>query len=273
MIIEYGSPAYLLFIFASLAVCALLYLFLRKKSARLQKNTVLALMLVNLFQHLFKSVIYPHITGGFNALSTAYNMCALLIIISPLALIFRVTVLRDFVFYAGSVAGIIAVAVPYWSIGKPATDPDYIRSFICHTLLFATSLLPLLLKLHRPSYKCFWRIGLCFFAALGLIILNDVLCILVGIYPGTDGMSVGEALALANPVWSFGPPESFAWAKDVAGLFLPDALVGKNGGTCVPVLWYAVPIYIIITVAALPICIAVDRKRFRVDRNEKSTKK
>lgn len=264
MKIYYGSAAYFMYIAAALFICAALYIILRGKSQKIQEYVILGIMLINVLQHLFKSLIYPQHTGlGFSALSTAYNICATLILISPLALLLNLKILKDFVFYVGSVAGIIATVIPYWNIGKDALHPEVMRSFICHTLLFVSSLLPLLLGLHKPSYRCFYKIGFCFLAVLCIIILNDAVCILIGIYPGVEGMTLAEALYVANPVWVFGPPEDFSWVMSIAKVFSPDAWVGVNdGGRLIPVLWYAVPLYLGITVVSLPVCALVDRKNF-----------
>ena len=49
----------------------------------------------------------------------------------------------------GSVAGIAAIALPVWYIGMDVSELgwDYARFYICHALLFITSVLPLLLGL------------------------------------------------------------------------------------------------------------------------------
>lgn len=266
MKIYYGSAAYFIYIAAALIFCAALYFILRGKSQKIQKYVILGIMLINVCQHLFKSFIYPQYAGlGFSAFNTAYNMCAALILVSPITLIFKFRTLRDFVFYAGSFAGIIAIVIPYWHIGADALNPEAVRSFICHALLFSTSVLPLLLGLHKPSYRCFYKIGLCFLLFLCIITLNDFLCIVIGIYPGLENMPPLDALYLANPVWAFGPPDNFLFILDIARAFSPNSWVGGSGGRCLPIFWYAIPVYLFITAAAFCVCTAVDRKNFVSD--------
>ena len=267
MKIYYGSAAYFIYIAAALFFCAAIYIILRGKSQKIQKYVILGIMLINVCQHLFKSFIYPGYAGlGFSAFNTAYNMCAALILISPIALIFNFRLLRDFVFYAGSFAGIIAIVIPYWHIGADALNPEAVRSFICHALLFLTSVLPLLLGLHKPSYRCFYKIGLCFLLFLCIITLNNYLCVILDIYPGLENMPPLDALYLANPVWAFGPPDNFSFVLDIARIFSPNVWLGEGaGGRCLPILWYAIPLYIFITVAAFCVCSTVDRKNFVSD--------
>ena len=267
MKIYYGSAAYFIYIAAALIFCATLYIILRGKSQKIQKYVILGIMLANVAQHLLKSFIYPGYAGlGFSAFNTAYNMCAALILVSPIALMLNFRLLRDFVFYAGSFAGLVAIVIPYWHIGADALDSEAVRSFICHALLFATSVLPLLLGLHKPSYKCFYKMGPVFLIFLCAITLNDLLCIVIGIYPGLSNMPVIDALYAANPVWAFGPPDNFLFVLDIARVFSPNAWVSfGDGGRCLPVLWYAIPLCLFITVAAFFVCSLVDRKSFISD--------
>lgn len=268
MIIYYGSPAYFLLILLAILLPFTLFFVLRGKSRKTSERVILFIMLINLFQHLFKSFLYPQYHGmGFTALSTAYNVCAFLIIFSPLALLLKIGFLSDFFFFSGSVAGIIAIILPYWHIGRPLFDEEVIRFFICHALLFASSILPLVLKIHKPSYKRFYLVGICFFSAILLIILNDVFCLKIGIYPGvsiTEG--VYGAMKKINPCWSYGPPEPFSGLLAVAKRLSPDVLVIRNGAySPTPVLWYFFPGYSIITIISFLVFSLVDARALRED--------
>ena len=264
MKIYYGSLAHIIYIVTALLFAFGVFLIIRKKSENTKKWVILSIMLVNTAQHLLKSVVYPQYWGlGFTALSTAYNMCALLILASPFALLLKSKILKSFIFYVGTSAGFLALLIPYWNIGDYMFDFEVIRFFICHLLLFTSSLLPLLTGLHKPSYKFFPLVGACFFFSLGAILLNDTFCVLLGIYPGVEHLSFADAMKAINPVWSFGPPDVFSWLLDLAKVFSPDVWVCDNSaGAPLPILWYLIPVYIIITLIAFPICVLVDRKNF-----------
>lgn len=267
MLINYGSPAHIMYILIALGFAFLLYWIFRKKSEKSQKILIYVLMAINIAQHLFKSLIYPqHFGEGFNALNTAYNTCALLILISPLAMLLKCKYIRDYVFYIGSAAGMVALCVPYWHIGMSAFSWDVYRFFLCHALLLASSVLPLLFGFHRASYKRAPLFPLYFFGGVLLIILNDIICIKLGIYIGAEKLTLIDALYFANPTWSFGPPEAFA------GLLLPicEALTPRfmlytQSGRCVPVLWYFIPLYILITLLAFALLASLDAKSFKTD--------
>ena len=257
MVVEYGSFAYILSLILPIALCALLFFVLKNRSEKVQKTVILSIMIVNVLQHLFKTPLYPHLgLSEFSALSTAYNMCALLILLSPVAFFVKFPPLCDFIYLIGIFAGILAVAIPYWSIGKPAWDPDFLRSLFCHTLLFLSSGLTVLLGLHKPTRKTFWFIGVEFLVALGIIVANNCIVLLLDIYPGvsTANMSFVDALYATNSVWMFGPAPSFSWVVSLAKWLFPDFLVVFADGRCVPVLWYAVPLYLLITLISYPIC-------------------
>ena len=96
--------------------------------------------------------------------------------------------------------------------------------------------------------------------------MNDVICLRLGIYVGLEGLGIKEALAVANPIWTFGPPESFAFAIDVAKFFSPDYFVTDNPtGKPIPVLWYFIPLLIGITFLAFVLFISLDHKNFSKD--------
>ena len=188
-------------------------------------------MLVNVIQHLFKFAIYPQYAGdSFNMINTAYNMCALLILLSPLVYFSRSAFWKDFTFLTGAVAGLMAIAVPVWYIGKDVSELgfSYLRFYLCHILLFLSSALTLALGHHRPSYRRCPKIGAAFLLALLIILCNDALCIILGLtsYQAADLYSALRAL---NPCWSMGPPAdgSFAFVVSVIRYFTPPFLMGK----------------------------------------------
>ena len=89
-------------------------------------------------------------------------------------------------------------------------------------------------------------------------------------------MELSEALKTMNPCWSFGVPEQFSWIASVAKVFLPNFMVGEDAeGAFTPIIWYAIPVYLVMTLAALPITAAVDRENFKRDLSKylNSTKK
>lgn len=244
----FGSPFYIGSLIFLLMLAGLTWSLLRRREKKTQRNIVLILMILNTAQHFLKPLIYPQYWGsGFSSIVSAYNMCAVLIISSPFVLLWGGKFAKNFVFFVGSVAGIAAIAVPFWYIGMDVSELgwDYARFYICHALLFITSLMPLVLKLHRPKWHEFWQVGLGFFLALGVILLNDVIFIRLGLYPGTDAADIYGSLLKMNPCGVMAPPAGLPWVADIVKVFTPDIFWG------IPFLWYAIPLYLGISLLAL----------------------
>ncbi len=266
---DFGSLFYIFSLVLLLGSAAGIWWLLRRCSERTQRTVVFLLMLMNTLQHFFKPLIYPQYRGmGFSALETAYNVCAVLIIASPWVFLWGGRFLKNFVFFAGTVAGLAAIAVPVWYLGMEVTDLgwDYFRFYLCHGLLFASSLMPLVLGLHKLRWREFWQVGLGFLLALCLILLNDLLFISLGLYPGTDPGDLYGSLVKMNPFMMMGPPEELLWLKELAGILTPGFFLGENPwGLCVPILWYAIPVYLVESLVCFVVFALADRAGFRED--------
>ena len=256
MLINYGSIMYFAYIFASIAVCAILYFLIKNRSNGCKKTVVLLVALANFAQHIFKGQIYPQYQNNFSIyLSTAYNICAFLILTSPFIILFGNDLLKNFITYVGSFAGMLAMLVPYWFIGKSAFGWEVYRFYICHGLLFVSSILPALVGLHTLKWKHCWKIGFLFFVMLALILANDGILIKWGIYPASNPEDVFASLSAINPGWSMHPTAGFDWLLDIIALFTPSFLLGNNPWNIyIPILWYAIPLYLGITCITHLIC-------------------
>lgn len=265
----YGSPFYIAMICLLLSVCFLLWFFIKRLSVRMQKLAVFLIMLVNLFQHLFKWAIYPIYEGqSFNALSTAYNVCALLIIMMPIAFLSGSRMLRDYIFLAGAFAGFITNIVPYWHIGIPVSELgwEYARFYICHSLLFYSGMLPLLLGMHKVSYRRSPVIAVGFLLSICAILVNNVICIALGIYGNYTTAALYEALYEMNPAMCMHPNESFPILDKIASAMTPKAFLPiGNGGAYAPVLWYAIPVLVGLTLLSFVVLVLVNPKELISD--------
>ena len=264
MLIKYGSFMYFFYIFLALGICAALYFIFRKRSMFAKKMLVFSLMGINFLQHIFKFIIYkPYRSVGFSYADTIYNMCAFLIITAPFFIAFGGKLLKDFTVYVGSFAGMIAILVPYWYIGLSAFGWEQFRFYLCHTLLFVSSMLVALLGIHKPTFKNFYKIPFLFFFALIIIIINDIITIALGIYEGRSIYNLYAELSNLNPVWSFHPNEGFGWLEKIISVFTPNVFLGNADKVYVPILWYAIPVYLFITILVFIVGAIVDRENFK----------
>lgn len=267
MLINYGSLMYVAYIAAVLFASFLIYQLIKKCPKGMQHFVIFLISIVNLLQHLFKGVIYPQYQAGYSLhLSTAYNFCALLIILTPIIYLFKNNYLRCFISFAGMMASALSIAFPYWFIGQSAFTWEVYRFYICHALLFLTSSLPLFLGLTKYKFKYFWSMGLMFFLSLGLIVANNVIFLKAGWFTESPSTPIFEFLSAYNPVWLMHPPVGFDWLITIFNFVTPAYFLGANPwNLCIPVLWYAIPAYILITVTY--ILIYFGAKLFHIFRN------
>ncbi len=267
--------------FVCLLLCAgivvALFFAFRKCPRGVRFGVVLALMLLNIAQHLLKCYVWPHLYGtGFQYHNTAYNVCATLILLSPFVLLFGGQTAKDALLYIGTGGPLLAIVVPFWFEGQSVFSWEVLRFYVCHLLLIATSLLPALWKLHRPSYKSFLTIPLCFFFVLGVIVINAVICAACGLLAGGT-RDLFSTLYSLNPCWVMhpAPPAGFEWVQTALEFFSPDLFLGSGDKPYVPFLWYFIPMYLLMAVLSLLLGIALDFKRLKADltRNKKSPKK
>lgn len=232
---------------------------------RIFKNTICLLMICNVFQHFLKFWIYPQYRGmGFTLYSTAYNMCSVLIILSPVALLSQSRFLKNFVFFVGSAAGLGAIMFPFWFFGIPANNLgwDYFRFYICHALLFITSVLPLTLKYHTPHRSECWHIGTGFIFALCLILLNNSVFMSMGLFPGQVNRDLYDQLQSVNPCMMMGPKEGFMWLTDMMKAFSPAIFLGNNpSGRYAPILWYAIPVFVGMNVISFLLFLLLEQRK------------
>ena len=144
------STNHIIYMLIPPAVVLVLYLLFRKCSMRTKRAVVFTVALLNTLQHLFKMYIYPQYYGDtFLARGTAYNMCAFLILASPIVLLIGSQLWQNFFFYIGSIAGFISICVTYW-LKEPIEEQ--LRFVICHGLLFVSSFLPFLFGIYKVNY-------------------------------------------------------------------------------------------------------------------------
>lgn len=261
MIMQYGNLAYFFYPGLILLFSAALYLLLRRRSEQTKKGVLLAVMLANVLQHLCKRHLYPmYWDAPYDLrLSTAYNLCALLILIAPFVLLGRNSLWRDFFVLFGTNAGVMTMAFPHWYIGQSIWQWDVFRYYLCHGLLFSGALLMLLLGLHRLSRRNFWKLPFLFFLSLVLITFNDIV---IWAIQGAQG-DLWRVLNEYNPCWLFHPPEQFRQILPLIRFFTPNVFLADpvTGRPYIPLLWYCIPMYLLISVVAFSLCTPAERRQ------------
>ncbi len=219
-----------------------LFFLFRKRSVRTKYIVLGVLMAVNVLQHIFKFWLWPHMrTGEFSLVESAYNVCAFMILLCPYSVFGKNKLIKQYQFYVGTFAGLCAPFVPTWFLGGSIFTWEYLRFYTCHVLLFLTSSLPAAWGLVEFRMKDGWKFGLCALGTLGLILANNTL---VSYLLGAEGEALFNAIYGYNPVFMMGPPAADSPLKDIAVAITPPFLRVGAGGRYVPILWYAVPVYV-----------------------------
>lgn len=251
MLLTYGSFMYCAYIIIALILCFSLYFLIRKRPTKVKKAVVFFVALLNFLQHIFKIQIYPQYITEHNLIhiTTGYNICAVLILFSPFIILFGNDLLKNFITCIGSIAGFGVLVVPHWFIGLPAFDWEVYRAYICHTLLFISSFLPGITGLHKFELRNCWKFGLIFLGILLIILINDSTLVLTNNWPNTNPDDLYGSLKSFNHVSMMGPNNP--WLENIIALFTPSFFLGNNPWNIpIPILWYAIPLYLGITVAS-----------------------
>ena len=260
MIINIFNYTYIITLLAAALFIGAVYFPLRNRSVYAKETALYVLMGFNVSQHFFKFIIWPHCWGtGFGYINTAYNVCAILIISTPIIYVFGHSLLRQYVTYVGTIGATMTLFIPFWFLGNTILTWEYLRFWTCHVLLAATSLLPALWGLVKFDWRDGWKFGLIFLVMLSLILLNNTLYMVI--FDKVKSEDLYEALRTQNPIWMMGP---FGGVESVRPIFeglSPGFLLETSSHPHIPILWYAVPVYIGITVAGYLLGFACDWKR------------
>lgn len=250
MDLQFGNYAYFFYPVLFILLAEALFFLFRKSGRGVKQAVVFIIMLLNVGQHLFKFWVWPHKFGqSFNIENTATNMCALLILISPLFHFSKNEIWKTYISFAGTFAGFGATVYPYWVIGQNVFAWEPIRFFVCHGLLFLSSILPLLWGLRTVRIRFFPFYGFIYLLSLVLILANDVICISAGLAEGKEDLY--GTLYTQNHLWIMHPPEVYPFVYDILSKFVPEALIGNATTPAIPLLWYAIPIYLGISLLGL----------------------
>ncbi len=219
-----------------------LFFLFRKRSVRAKSIVLGVLMAANILQHIFKFWIWPHMrTGEFSLVESAYNVCAFMILLCPYSVFGKNGLIKQYQFYVGTIAGFCAPFVPTWFLGGSIFTWEYLRFYTCHVLLFLTSSLPAAWGMVEFRRKDGWKFGLCALCTLAIILANNALFFTL---LGYEGEALVEQLYATNPVYMMGPPADDSLFRDIAAAVTPSFLRVGAGGRYIPILWYAVPVYL-----------------------------
>lgn len=161
-----------------------LYFGLRKKSQKVQYWVLFGFLAVNFVLHFLKLALPYYSSKGFPAIirkSTFENICAVSTMIFPFIFINKKSkVMKDYMFYLGTVSGIAGCVAPLPAMNLPFYHPETIRYYICHAGIWIVPVLMVVFGLHKLDYRRIWKSVFVYFGILGLIMVNEIILIRLG---------------------------------------------------------------------------------------------
>lgn len=259
MILYYFNYVHIITLLLAALFIAVFYFALRNRSLFAKEIALYILMGFNVTQHFYKSLFWPHLWGtGFGIINTAYNVCAILILSTPFVFVGKNNLLKQFTCYVGTIGPVLTLIVPYWFIGSTILQWEYLRAWTCHTLLIATSLLPAMWGLIKFDYRDGWKFGFVFLAMLSFILTNDVMFLLA--FGNATTETLYSALLSQNPLWMISP-KGTGIAKLIFEALSPKIFLETETHPHIPILWYAIPMYVMVTIIGYALGFVTDRKR------------
>jgi len=254
MHVKFLDGWYLLFLVNCISLILILYLALRNRTQKTQKIVLFCVLLFSLIMHFTKSLYPPYSTDMSRMLRDSWfiNICGANIALFPFMFISKSKTAKDYMFYLGTLGGLIALIYPIEVFNRANALAEYldiIRFYWHHLMLFAVPLLMLVFKIHTLSYRRifympFWLLTVCAFC-----MLNQVLQSELGFIP-MRGNDIFE-IHYKNSSLIWGPPD-IDFIRNTVPWFMREIPFGEHAGEAKywPLLWAVVPLYVYF----VPIC-------------------
>lgn len=271
--IELGTSLfYYIYLLACFGVFLGLYFGLRKKSKKVQKWVLFGVLAFNFVLHFvkqsFPEYLYEdyYVTGtlvrkAFPAIlrkCTPENICAVSTLIFPFIFLSNWKTGKDYMFYLGTISGLLGCFAPMPAFGLPFYSPEAIRCFICHASLWQVPILMVVFGLHKLDYRRNWRAITLYFVVLCVIMVNELILIRVGWvetatfeeFFDASGRDMGYAVGY--------PPQM----QKIANFLL---FLTPKAWRHIPILWELFPAYILGGLYTIFLCAYWEHEHIRQD--------
>lgn len=242
-----------------------LFFGLRKKSQRVQYGVLFGFLAFNFVLHFLKLALPYYYTKGFPAIirkSTFENICAVSTMIFPFIFINKKSkVMKDYMFYLGTVSGIAGCVAPLPAMNLPFYHPEVMRYYLCHAGIWIVPVLMVVFGLHKLDYRRIWKSVFVYFGVLGLIMVNELILIRLG---WVDTATFEEFFDPSGRDMGYAIGLPIASDSTVAKLILwltPKAWKYPY----VPILWQFFPMLILGQIFALLMSMYWEHEHFRTD--------
>ncbi len=272
----WGFLHFLIIAFFFLFAWAMLLL-AKAKGKDFAKKLILALMWGNFAVHFLRQFTPYYFERWPFALylSSALNLCAVLVLAAPFLFMFGNALLKEYLVIMSILGGAIALLFPTTPVELGARVGDFwtflemVRYCLCHYILIVTAMLMLYFGFHKLNYRRLPMEGVLFLGALTIIFLNKFA--MWGLLKPDPAYMFFDS-EFENPSYVFGIPNRLADNPILALIlqvfvwpFLRYTL--PNGATAyLPVVWIVPLLYLLLLPALfLVLYLPLDFKRIRSD--------
>ena len=272
MFLQFFNVWYFIFLLLSVGGFFGLYFLLKNKSEKTVKIVLISLMAFALVLHFLKGLFPPYSENYEIHLRDSWfiNICGANIGLFPFMLLSKNKHVKDYMFFIGTLSGLIAVCYPIDPILKGAAQSkeiiDVLRFYLHHNLLWYVPVLMVALKIHKVSYRRVFSTPVIFLAVMLFIMLNQVLQSELG-FISLRGDDI-HAIPYVNNSLIWGPDGNISklieWA---CPSFFKTIPVGPHAGEAKywPWFWLIVPCFVILVPVCFLMSMIVDFKAFKQD--------
>ena len=260
---------YFLYVIFAFGLLFGLYFFLRNKNKKTSSLVLFSILFSAFVMHFLRLTFdsYQQWMPYAIRMVTPENICAVSVLVFPWIFLSKNMYLKDYMFYLGFISGIAATFFPIDVIGFRMFEPETIRFYHTHIILWVIPTLMVMLKLHTLDYKRIPKIPLLALAMLGVILVNEIILIGTGFVP----MHHLFSNQVRNSALIFGPLADVELVGRMFTAMTPDFFltvpVGPRAGEVFywPILWLAIPFYIYASIAALLLSLPFEYKNIKDD--------
>lgn len=255
--VELGNIYYFMYLIIMILIILILHFILRKKSKKFQYWFLFGLLVSAFSLHFLKLLLEPY----YSALpytyskSTFENICAVSTIIFPFIFLSKNKILKDYMVIEGLFSGFFALIIPTGPLDQSPFIADTYRYYYAHLIIFIVPLFMAIYNIHTISIKRVLMVPVIFIGILGLILINDVIIMAIGLVNPSFETLIDPNIN--NVSFIYGIPEEGNIVKPIINLLVPKFLRTHpitHEEMYWPLVWLIIPTFVLVTLASLIIC-------------------
>lgn len=260
---------YFIFLFNCITILFVLYLILRRFNKKTQYWILFGILMFSLLLHFTKNFFPPYSIDKSRMLRDSWfiNICGANIALFPFFYISKSKGAKDYMFYLGTLGGLIAILFPLEVLQKTDCVQDFfdiLRFYWHHLILFAVPFFMLVFKIHTLDHKRIWQMPIWLMGVCAFCMLNQVLQSELGFIDlrGSDIHNINYKDS--SMVWN---PPKIGFVDFFIPEFMKTVPFGPHAGEekYWPLLWATVPLYVFFVPLCFGLCFIFDKQNIKKD--------